>query len=170
MEEFFHFLFISIYFSNNSIGDYMIIKDEKIKRKIIYNAKEKHKLKNSLTAFFIGGIIGLLAQLLFELYHFIFLIEDNLSITLVSATFIFIAFILTCLGVFDKLAIISKAGILIPITGFANSITSCALEGKTEGLIFGIGSNMFSLIGSVCTYGIVSSIILGIIYYFIKVI
>ena len=76
-----------------------------------------------------------------------------------------LSFLLTCFGVFDKFVSISYAGALIPISGFANSITSSAIEGKSEGIIFGIGGKIFSLIGSVCTYGIVSSIILGIVYY-----
>ena len=71
---------------------------------------------------------------------------------------------------FDSFALIAKAGASIPISGFANSITSSALEGKAEGLIFGVGGKMFSLIGSVCTYGIVSSIVLGFIYFLTKVI
>ena len=148
----------------------MILKDERIKQKLLENSKEKHKIKNSISAFIFGGIIGILAQLLFELFNKVLLVEENVSTTLTSGSFMLIAFILTCIGIFDKLAMIGKAGVLIPITGFANSITSSALEGKTEGLIFGIGGKMFSLIGSVCTYGIVSSIILGIIYYFIRMI
>ena len=97
-------------------------------------------------------------------------IDENTSTTLTSGVIVFIAFLLTCLGVFDKLSNIAYLGVIIPISGFANSITSSALEGKSEGLIFGIGSKIFSLIGSVISIGIVSSIAFGFIYYLIKVI
>ena len=97
-------------------------------------------------------------------------VGHQVSLTLTSGTIVLISFILTCLGIFDKLVNIAYSGILIPISGFANSITSSALEGKSEGLIFGIGSKIFSLIGSVCTYGIVSSIFLGLIYFVYRVI
>mgnify|MGYP003307929413 CR=1 FL=1 len=163
-------MFISIYLSNNIFGDFMIINDSKVKKRLIENGKEKHKIKNILQAFLFGGLIGAISQVLYMLYNETFKVNESNSSLLVSATIIFIAFLLTCIGIFDKIGLIGKAGLLIPISGFANSITSCALEGKTEGLIFGIGGKMFSLIGSVCTYGIVSSIILGFIYYFIKVI
>lgn len=76
-------------------------------------------------------------------------------------TLIFIAAVLTGLGVFDRLANIGGAGTFIPITGFSNAMTSCALEGKSEGLVTGIGSNIFKLGGAVITFGIVASFILG---------
>ena len=104
------------------------------------------------------------------MYKDIFNIVEDKSNLLTSATVIFLSFLLTGFGVFDKFVNIAYAGALIPISGFANSITSSALEGKSEGLIFGIGGKIFSLIGSVCTYGIVSSIILGVFYFIYRVI
>ncbi len=151
-------------------GDSMIINDSKVQEKLKENAKNKSKLKNILLAFFFGGLLGIMAQGIYLLFNNVAHISEDNSTILTSAFFIFIAFLLTCFGVFDKIALIAHSGVLIPITGFANSITSCALEGKAEGLIFGIGAKMFSLIGCVCTYGIVSSIFLGIIYYLIQVI
>ena len=147
----------------------MIINDKKIIDKLKSNEVVKNKKTNMLYAFLFGGLIGLIGQLFYELFLLI-KINNELSTLFVSALIMILSFILTCIGIFDKIAYFAKAGILIPISGFANSITSSALEGKTEGLIFGIGSKMFSLIGSVCTYGIVSSIILGLIYYFIRMI
>lgn len=143
----------------------MIINDSKIKEKIKINSKDKNKFKRAMLAFVFGGIIGALGQIFYLILNEILNISENNSTILVSALFIFISFLLTCLGLFDKLTTICYCGIIIPITGFANSITSSALEGKSEGMIFGIGSKMFSLIGSVCTYGIVSSIVLGFVYY-----
>lgn len=143
----------------------MIINNSKVLEKVKSHSKEKHKVKKAMLAFFFGGIIGIFAQGLFYMYKDIFNITEDISTLLTSATIIFIAFVMTGIGIFDKFANIAYAGALIPISGFSNSITSSALEGKSEGLIFGIGGKIFSLIGSVCTYGIVSSIVLGIIYY-----
>ena len=139
----------------------MYIKHSKEGSAVYENQKEKHKLKHIISSFFYGGVIGMFAQGLYELFFTLLNIDENTSTTLTSGVIVFIAFLLTCLGVFDK---------LIPISGFANSITSSALEGKSEGLIFGIGSKIFSLIGSVISIGIVSSIAFGFIYYLIKVI
>ncbi len=147
----------------------MIINDSKVQKKLKDNAQNKDKLKNILFAFFFGGLLGMVAQGVYILFNEVGMIQEDTASILTSASFIFIAFLLTCFGIFDKFALIAHSGVLIPITGFANSITSSALEGKAEGLIFGIGSKMFSLIGCVCTYGIVSSIFLGIIYYLMQV-
>ena len=146
----------------------MIVNDSNIKNKIKTNSKDKYKIKRAFLAFVCGGLIGLLGQIIYFLLNALFEVSEKNSTLLVSAFFIIIAFLLTCLGVFDKLTTICYCGIIIPITGFANSITASALEGKSEGMIFGIGSKMFSLIGSVCTYGIVSSIFLGLIYFVIR--
>lgn len=148
----------------------MVINDSNVKNKILANSKEKNKIKKMILALFFGGIIGVVAQAIYLFYFNIININEKESTLLTSATIIFVAFLMTCFGIFDKFVRVAHAGAIIPISGFANSITSCALEGKAEGLIFGIGSKMFSLIGSVCTYGIVSSIILGFIYFLIKVI
>ena len=148
----------------------MIINSSKVFTRVNENSKGKHKIKKAFLAFFFGGIIGMFAQGLFYMYKDIFNIVEDKSNLLTSATVIFLSFLLTGFGVFDKFANIAYAGALIPISGFANSITSSALEGKSEGLIFGIGGKIFSLIGSVCTYGIVSSIILGVFYFIYRVI
>ena len=148
----------------------MVISNNKINDTLKENFKEKHKIKKAFLAFFFGGIIGLLAQGLFYMYKDIFNNSLDISSLLTSGTIMLLSFLLTCFGVFDKFVSISYAGALIPISGFANAITSCALEGKTEGMIFGIGSKMFSIVGSVCTYGIVSSIFLGFVYYLYLVI
>ena len=146
----------------------MIVNDSNIKNKIKTNSKDKYKIKRAFLAFVFGGLIGLLGQIIYIILNALFEVSEKNSTLLVSAFFIIIAFLLTCLGVFDKLTTICYCGIIIPITGFANSITASALEGKSEGMIFGIGSKLFSLIGSVCTYGIVSSIFLGLIYFVIR--
>lgn len=122
-------------------------------------------ISNSIHAFISGGIIGISGQLILDFYINILSFEYNQAVSLMSITIVLIASLLTGLGVYDKLAKKAGAGLFIPITGFANAMTSCAMDAKTEGLIFGIGSQMFKLAGSVITYGIVSSSLLGVIRY-----
>ena len=121
-------------------------------------------LKNCFNAFWVGGLICSIGQIILDICKSRGLSQE-LSGTVVSIILIGLSAFLTGLNIFNKIGKFAGAGSLIPITGFANSITSSALEGKSEGMIFGIGSKMFSLIGSVCTYGIVSSIVLGFVYY-----
>lgn len=130
----------------------------------------KDKLGSALTAFFSGGIVALIGQIFFDLYNKILNINDSDSISLMLVTIIFITAVLTGLGLFDKISQKTGAGTFIPISGFSNALTSSALESKSEGLIYGIGSNMFKLAGSVITYGIVSAYILGILRYLVLVI
>ena len=119
-------------------------------------------LVNCFKAFFIGGIICLIAQLIKGgLIEFMEEKEANILSTL---SMIFLSAILTAFGIYDKLGQFAGAGTIIPITGFANSVTSSAIEYKSEGPIYGIGANMFKLAGSVISYGIFTSIILSLIY------
>ncbi len=136
---------------------------------------EKHKpketrVKNAIIAFVIGGLIGLLGEGLICFYsHALEISRTDASVYMI-VTLIFIASLLTALGVFDKLVTKAKCGLLIPITGFAHSMTSAAIDYKKEGPIFGIGSNIFKLAGSVILYGIVSAWFFGMIRYIIEVI
>ena len=118
-------------------------------------------------AFVGGGVIAFLGQGLYDLYYFVFNQSEKNSITLMLVSVIFISALLTGIGIFDKIAQYFGAGSFIPISGFSNALTSAALESKSEGLIYGIGSNMFKLAGSVITYGIVSAYLLGIIKYIV---
>lgn len=128
---------------------------------------KKDKLGRALIAFFSGGIVALIGQSFFDLYSKGFNINEKDSLSLMLVTIIFITSILTGIGIFDKISQKTGAGTFIPISGFANALTSSALESKSEGLIYGIGSNMFKLAGSVITYGIVSAYMLGILRYLV---
>lgn len=122
---------------------------------------KEDKLKNGLISFFCGGLIGLLSEILLELYSMWFNLPRKDSGVMVLLTLIFIASLLTAFGVFDVLMSKLKSALIIPITGFAHSITSAALDYKSEGLILGIGANIFKLAGSVILYGIVAAYIFG---------
>ena len=130
----------------------------------------KNKKKNMLFAFLSGGCVALIGQGLYDLFYYVLNQSEKNSLTLMLISIIFISAILTGVGVYDKFAQYFGAGSFIPISGFSNSLTSAALESKSEGLIYGIGSNMFKLAGSVITYGIVSAYLLGIIKYFVLLI
>lgn len=125
------------------------------------------KMKNAIIAFLCGGVIGLIAEGLTRLYYLIPEISRSQATTYMIITLIFVASLFTALGFFDKWVAFFKAGLIIPITGFAHAVTSATIEYKREGLILGIGSNMFKLAGSVIVYGIVAAWFFGVIRYLI---
>ena len=90
--------------------------------------------------------------------------------TLTSVTLVFITAALTAIGVFDRIGRYAGGGTIVPITGFANSIASAAMEYRSEGFIMGVGARMFQIAGPVLVYGIGSSVVVGIIYYIIDLI
>ena len=135
--------------------------------------KEKKKFtcfKDSFVAFIFGGCIGIFGQFLLNFYKYTFQLTSKEASTPMTITIVFIASLLTALGIFDEIAKYAGAGTFIPITGFANSMTSSAMEARSEGLIAGIGANMFRMAGTVITYGIVSSYIVGVIRFVINII
>lgn len=131
------------------------------------NKSNKNKIKNAFMAFISGGCVALIGQGIYDLFFYAFNVDSKNALTLTLVMIILVSAILTGFGLFDKLAQYMGAGSFIPISGFSNALTSAALESKSEGLIYGIGSNMFKLAGSVITYGIVSAYILGILKYIV---
>ena len=121
-------------------------------------------LIDCIKAFLIGGAICCFGQLLFYIYSKSGMSTDE-SRTLVSVTLIVLTAILTGIGVFDKIAKHAGAGTIVPITGFANSVVSPALEFKSEGFIMGTGASIFKIAGPVILYGTTASIVWGVIYY-----
>ena len=141
----------------------------KVYNKILDNEEVKRPIiKNSIFAFIIGGLICLLGELLIMLFNKILNIDIKTSQILMPLVLVSIAAILTGLGYFDKIGEIAGAGTIIPITGFANSLTSSALESKSEGIITGILTNMFKLAGAIIVAGIVSSFVVGTIIFLIR--
>ncbi len=120
-------------------------------------------LKNCFNAFWVGGLICAIGQIIFEICKTRG-IDETISYTIVSIILIFISAFLTALNIFNKIGKFAGAGSLIPITGFANSVVSPAMEYKSEGYVTGVGAKMFTVAGPVLVYGISSSIIIGIIY------
>lgn len=120
-------------------------------------------LKNCINAFWVGGLICSLGQIILNICNSRGLSQE-ISGTIVSIILIGISAFLTGLNIFNKIGKFAGAGSLIPITGFANSIVSPAMEYKSEGYVMGVGGKMFTVAGPVLVFGISTSIIVGIIY------
>ncbi|GFN35930.1 stage V sporulation protein AC [Tepidimicrobium xylanilyticum] len=119
--------------------------------------------KNMIFAFVVGGLICTLGQIIRN-FLLGYGLDEKVVATATSILLIFLGSLLTGLGIYDKIGKVGGAGAAIPITGFANSIVSPAMEFKREGFIFGVAARMFSIAGPVLVYGISSSIIVGILY------
>jgi stage V sporulation protein AC len=117
-----------------------------------------------LHAYLIGGLICAFAEALFHGYLALQISEENVR-TLVPVTLIFLAALLTGFGIFDDIAKFAGAGTLVPITGFANAVASPAIDNKSEGLVLGVGAQMFTIAGPVIVYGVLSSVIYGVLYW-----
>ena len=129
----------------------------KIVEKVSPNSK---CLQNCVKAFLFGGGICLAGQIIYTVYTSLELTKD-VSKTLTSVTLIFIGVLLTALGVYDKIAKHAGAGTLVPITGFANAVSSPAIEFKSEGFVSGLGAKLFIIAGPVIVYGVSASIVYG---------
>ena len=121
-------------------------------------------LKNCIIAFLVGGLICALGQGILNLYTYWGLDETN-SAAATSMTLVALSALFTGLSLYDNLAKHAGAGTLVPITGFANAVSSAAIEFKTEGFILGVGAKMFTIAGPVIVYGVSASVIYGLIYW-----
>ena len=130
------------------------------------HAPSSPMLKNCLWAFFSGGLICAVGQCLIWLFSSLGF-EDKHASTLTSVTIVFVAVILTALGLFEKIAKHTGAGTLVPISGFANSVASSAIDSRSEGLVLGVGAKIFTVAGPVLLYGTLSGVVWGIIYFII---
>ncbi|CAH1207333.1 MULTISPECIES: stage V sporulation protein AC [Paenibacillus] len=120
--------------------------------------------KNCIRAFLSGGLICVLGQGIQEAFMAIFDMTSREASSPTVAVLILISVILTSFGVYDKLAQWCGAGTAVPVTGFANSMCSAALEHRAEGLVLGVGGNMFKLAGSVIVFGVVAAFVVGVVY------
>ena len=121
-------------------------------------------LKNCIKAFLIGGGICALGQLIMNGYSALGL-DTEQSSTAASVTLVLLSVLLTGLSLYDNIAKHAGAGTLVPITGFANAVSSAAIEFKTEGFILGVGAKMFTIAGPVIVYGVSASVVYGLVYW-----
>ncbi len=139
-----------------------------MEKKMYDNIVNTHKptetrAQNAFIAFVTGGLVGVIGQLLIEFYSYNLDISTKDASVFMIVTLIFFASLFTALGFFDKWVSFARCGLLIPITGFAHSMTSAGIEYRKEGPIFGLGSNIFKLAGSVILYGVVSAWFFGLL-------
>ena len=127
-------------------------------------AKKSPLILDVMKAYLVGGLICVMGQGFTELYSSFGIKEDSVR-TLVPTTLIFLAALLTGLGIFDNIAKFAGAGTLVPITGFANAVVSPSIDSKSEGFVLGVGAKMFTIAGPVILYGTVASVVYGVIYW-----
>lgn len=126
-------------------------------------------VRDCLHAFVCGGAICALGEVLNKIYGLAGLDREDAGL-LCSVTLIFIAVLLTGIGVFDRIARFAGAGTLVPITGFANAVVSPAMDSYREGLVLGIGAKIFTVAGPVLLYGTLAGAVYGVVYYIIKMV
>ena len=139
---------------------------------IKYVEKKNPKSKlgiNCLKAFLIGGLICAVGQGFLNLYKYLGADKETAS-TLVTVTMVFLGALLTGLNIYPKIAKHGGAGTLVPVSGFSNAVSAPAVESKTEGYILGVGAKIFTIAGPVILFGTLSSVICGIVYFFMKMI
>ena len=142
---------------------------EKLKYKKIVDkhTPNNNRLKNAIIAFIIGGLMGMLGNFLVDAYSYYFDLSSKDASVFMIITLVFLGCFLTCLGFFDKWVNFAKCGLIVPITGFAHAMMSAALEYRKEGLVTGLGANMFKLAGSVIIFGVVSAYLFGLLRLFV---
>ena len=138
---------------------------EKEYAQLVQKAAPKSPMgKDCLNAFWIGGLICVLGQILTNSYSAVGLDKDAAA-TATSITLVTLSALLTGLSLYDNLAKYGGAGTLVPITGFANAIAAPAVEFKTEGFILGVGAKLFTIAGPVIVYGLSASVVYGFLYW-----
>lgn len=135
----------------------------KYKQLVDKHTPKENRLYNGMIAFLSGGLMGVLGQFILQLYSYFLDIPTKEAGTYMIITLIFIGCLFTCFGFFDKWVNFCKAGLFIPITGFAHAMMSAALDYKKEGLVTGIGASMFKLSGAVIIFGVVSAYVFGLL-------
>lgn len=143
-----------------------VSKEKEYKEYVNKKVPKPNYFKNSLWAFFVGGAICTFAQFVLNTLKDFGLNKTDAN-TVTVIIMVFLGAFLTGLGIYDKLGKRAGAGSIVPISGFANSIVAPAMEFKTEGYVLGVGAKMFSLAGPVLVYGFGSSVIIGLLYYFL---
>ena len=126
--------------------------------------------KGLIRAYWVGGVICMIGQGITDIFAYGLQWGAQASAAATSITLIFLSALLTGIGVYDRIGKYAGAGSIVPITGFANSVVAPAMEFRREGLVMGVGAKLFTLAGPVLVYGISSSVIVGLITFFLEMI
>ena len=140
------------------------VQQQKFQDKVGQITPKPPLIKNICWAFFVGGLICILGQVIIDFFIGMGLGKKDAS-TCATVVLVFLGSLFTGLGLYDELGKKAGAGSIVPITGFANSIVAPAMEFKREGYVFGIGAKMFVIAGPVLVYGLVTAFIVGLIYW-----
>jgi stage V sporulation protein AC len=146
---------------HNKTGDR--VEKEQYKKIVKKYTPKEERLKNAIIAFLVGGCMGLLGEFLINIYSYYFDLSRSDAGVVMIISLVFIGCLFTALGFFDNLVKFAKCGLIIPITGFAHAMMSASLDYRKEGLVTGIGANMFKLAGSVIIFGVVSAYVFGLV-------
>ena len=146
-----------------------MVSKEKYSKMVKKQTKNSPLIKNCVVAFLVGGLICTIGQFILEFYQNIGVKTEDAK-TLCSVTLVFIGVALTALHLYEKIAAYAGAGTLVPITGFANSVASPAIEFKAEGFVLGVGAKMFAIAGPVIVYGTTAAVVYGFIYWIMQLV
>ena len=146
----------------------LYLDQERYKSYVKARASRSHVVIDSLNAFLMGGSICALGQALLGFYEYALGMDARTASSGVSITLVFLAAFLTGIGVFDGIGRMAGAGTLVPITGFANAMTSPAIDTRSEGWVMGVGAKIFTVAGPVILYGTLSGVLYGAIYYLVS--
>ena len=144
------------------------VKKEDYQKYVSDKMPKSKTFTDCLKAFFVGGAICCVGQTISLLASDVLMLSEKDAGAFTSAAMIFLGALLTGLGIYDVIGNFAGAGSIVPITGFANSIVSPAMEFKREGLVLGLGAKLFVIAGPVLVYGITSATTVGLIYYIVK--
>lgn len=125
------------------------------------------EIRSLIRSFWVGGFICMIAQGFRFLLEYEFHLEGDELASYVSMIMIFLGALLTGLGIYDRIGKYAGGGSIVPITGFANSVVSPAMEFKTEGYIYGLAAKMFIIAGPIIVFGVASSVLVGLVYFII---
>lgn len=144
----------------------MKVRKDEYSRMVQKASPNSRLVKNCLWAFAVGGSICVVGEMLYEFYRNINFINSDARL-MASITLVGLSALFTALGWYGRLAKKAGAGTLVPITGFANAVVSPAMEFRAEGFITGVGAKMFIIAGPVIVYGVLATVIYGIVLHFI---
>lgn len=122
-------------------------------------------VRNCVNAFLVGGGICLFAEGMIQLLTGVWGMPRDVAGAWSSITLVFVAVVLTAIGIFDRIAKFAGGGTLLPITGFANAVASPAIDSRSEGFVLGVGAKIFTVAGPVLLYGTAAGTVYGIIYW-----
>ncbi len=144
-----------------------VMTKEEYKKYVGKKSPNSKLLRNIFRAYLVGGLICVIGQFFTNAFAMLGFDKEIVS-SLTALTLVFLGVLFTGLNIYNRLGKFAGAGSIVPITGFANSIVSPAMEYKTEGYVLGIGARMFLIAGPVLVYGVSASIIVGIFYYLLR--